>query len=72
MTIDWGAFVVVAVVSLVAAGSLVSLFAAGLRLLAVEGPRAAVARVVAYASFAVCALGVLVGIVLIVPAFHVG
>ncbi|ARC56528.1 hypothetical protein AS850_05500 [Frondihabitans sp. 762G35] len=72
MTIDWGAFVVVAVVSLVAAGALVSLFAAGLRLLAVEGSSAAAARVAAYACFAVCALGVLFGIYLIVPAFHAG
>ncbi|ROQ38222.1 hypothetical protein EDF46_1848 [Frondihabitans sp. PhB188] len=69
--IDWGAFVVVALVSLVSAAALVSLYAAGLRLLAVEGP-VRVARAGAYGCFVVCGLGVLFGIYLIVPAFHGG
>lgn len=67
--IDWGAFSVVALVSLVAAGALVSLYAAGLRLLAVD-QRPVAARIGAYACFALCAVGVLYGIYLIVPALH--
>ncbi|KQQ26493.1 MULTISPECIES: hypothetical protein [unclassified Frondihabitans] len=67
--INWGAFLLVALVSLVSAGALVTIYASGLRLLAVDGrPRAAV--VGAYACFTVCALGVLFGIYLIVPALH--
>lgn len=69
MSIDWGAFLLVALVSLVAAAALVSLYAAGLRLLAIDGrPAGAVAG--AYACFVLCAVGVLFGIYLIVPAFH--
>ncbi|GAA4266757.1 hypothetical protein [Frondihabitans peucedani] len=69
MSIDWGAFLLVAAVSLGAAAALVSLYAAGLRLLAIDGrPTAAVAG--AYACFALCAVGVLFGIYLIVPTFH--
>lgn len=72
MTIDWSAFVTVALVSLLAAGALVSLYALGLRLLAVEpgAPAARGARVGSVACFALCGLGVLFGIWLIVPGFH--
>lgn len=74
MSIDWEAFVIVALVSLVSAAALVSVYALGLRLLAVspdETPSAA-ARAGATACFVVCGLGVLFGIYLIVPAFHGG
>ncbi|BDZ50108.1 hypothetical protein GCM10025867_23490 [Frondihabitans sucicola] len=69
--IDWGAFLVVALVSLVSAGLLVSVYACGLRLLAIDA-RPAVATVGAYACFVLCALGALFGIYLIVPALHGG
>lgn len=69
--IDWGAFVVVALASLVGAGLLVSLYAFGLRLLAAES-RPAVATVGAYACFVFCGLVVLYGIYLVIPAFHAG
>ncbi|GAA4669463.1 hypothetical protein [Frondihabitans cladoniiphilus] len=71
MTIDWGAFITVALVSLVSAGALVAVYATGLRLLAVE-PRPAIASFGAYACFVVCALGVLYGIYLIIPSLHAG
>ncbi|WP_213815525.1 hypothetical protein [Glaciihabitans sp. dw_435] len=67
--IDWGSFVVVAVVSIGSAAVLVSLFSFGLRLLAGENRRWG-ARIGAYACFALAALGVLYGIYLIVPALH--
>lgn len=69
--IDWAAFVIVAVVSLVSAAALVSLYAFGLRLLAVDA-RPAIVTVSAYACFVVCALGVLYGIYLIIPTLHGG
>lgn len=69
--IDWGAFVVVALVSLVSAAALVSVYSVGLRLLAID-ERPAVATVGAYGCFAACALGALFGIYLIVPALHGG
>ena len=67
--IDWSAFVVVALVSLVSAAALVSLYSFGLRLLTVEG-RTPARRVAGYACFVLCGLGVLYGICLIVPALH--
>lgn len=69
--IDWLAFVIVALVSLISAAAVVVIFAFGLRLLAIDA-RPAVATVGAYACFAVCALGALYGIYLIVPQFHGG
>jgi hypothetical protein len=69
--IDWGAFIVVAVVSIGSAAGLVALFAAGLRLLAVD-PRTIGIRVAAYGCFAVAALGALYGIYLVIPAAHLG
>ena len=67
--IDWSAFVVVALVSLLSAAALVSLYSVGLRLLTVDD-RSAVRTAAGYACFVVCALGVLFGIYLIVPALH--
>ncbi|ROS59669.1 hypothetical protein EDF38_2525 [Frigoribacterium sp. PhB160] len=67
--IDWSAFVVVALVSLFSAAALVSLYSVGLRLLTVDD-RSAVRTAAGYACFVVCALGVLFGIYLIVPALH--
>lgn len=69
MTIDWGAFLLVFVVSLVAAGVVVALFSTGLRLLAPD-PRPRVRTAAAYGCFAACACGALYGLYLIIPAFH--
>lgn len=69
--IDWGAFVVVALVSLVSAGALVSVYALGLRLLAVDA-RPLAARIGAWACFTVCALGAIYGVYLIIPPLHAG
>ena len=67
--IDWGSFVIVAVVSIGAAAVIVSLFAAGLRLLAVEAHRG-VALAGAYSCFVVAAAAVLFGIWLMIPSLH--
>lgn len=67
--IDWGAFVLVAAVSIGSATALVAIFAAGLRLLAVDPARGFV-RPLAYACFAVAAIGALYGISLLIPALH--
>jgi hypothetical protein len=69
--IVWGDFVVVALVSIGSAAALVALFAAGLRLLAVDSTNGGV-RIAAYACFVVAALGALYGIYLIIPALHAG
>jgi hypothetical protein len=67
--IEWGPFLLVAAVSVGAAAALVALFAAGLRLLAVDSARVGI-RAVAYSCFVVAALGALYGIYLIIPALH--
>ena len=67
--IDWSAFLLVALVALLAASALVSLYSVGLRLLATE-PRTTPATAGAWACFGLCAVGVLAGIWLIVPALH--
>jgi len=67
MTLNWMAFVTVVAVSLVSACGVVTLFSLALRL----GDGAAPwRRPVAVALYVVCALIVLFGIYLIVPAFH--
>ncbi|MCU1573260.1 MAG: hypothetical protein JWO93_1342 [Micrococcaceae bacterium] len=72
--IDWIAFLTVAAATLIAAVVIVGLYALGVRLYAVSVddsvPSTRVARAAAYACFAVCAVGVLYGVYLIVPAFH--
>ena len=71
--IDWVAFLSVAGVSLLAAIVVVGFYSVGLRLLgAGDGPATGIRRIGAIACFVVCALAVLYGIYLIVPAFHQG
>ena len=73
--IDWSAFGLVAVVSLIAAAALVTLYATGVRLMAWSHsgeslPRTK--RIGAITCFVACGLLVLFGIYLIVPALHGG
>jgi predicted cation transporter len=69
--VDWGAFVVVLLVALVATVVIVISYATGLRLLAVGGERRpAAASFAAYACFAVGVAAVLYGIWLLIPQFH--
>ncbi|HSU71746.1 MAG TPA: hypothetical protein VLI70_09840 [Micrococcaceae bacterium] len=72
--INWGAFLVVAVATLISAVVIVGLYATGVRLYAVSVdehvPSTRIARLAAYLCFALCAVGVLYGIYLIVPFFH--
>ena len=67
MTLNWMAFVTVVVVALVSACGVVTLFSFALRLGDGEAPWR---RPIAIALYVVCALIVLFGIYLIVPAFH--
>jgi hypothetical protein len=69
--IDWSAFVVVAVASLVSACLLVTLYALGVRLITSTGdllPRTR--RLAGVTCFVLCGALVLYGIYLIVPALH--
>lgn len=72
--IDWSAFVLVAVVALVAAAALVTLYASGLRLMAWShsGSLMRTKRLGAVVCFVLCGALVLFGIYLIVPALHGG
>jgi hypothetical protein len=74
MNIDWLAFLIVAVATLVSALLVVGSYGLGVRLLAVasDAPdsRRPAYRGLAYLSFAVAAVAVGYGIYLIVPAFH--
>jgi len=72
--IDWGAFALVALVSLVAAAALVTLYASGLRLMtwSQSGSLQRTKRISAIACFGLCGALVLFGIYLIVPALHGG
>jgi uncharacterized membrane protein len=69
MIINWLAFVVVVVAALVSAGVVVTLFAVALRL---GDGQAAWRRPVSIALYVLCALAVLYGLYLIVPALHRG
>jgi hypothetical protein len=69
--IDWGAFIVVALVSIASAAAIVTVYSVGLRLLAADDRRS-IATVGAYGCFAISALGALYGLYLIIPAFHGG
>ena len=64
----------VALATLVSAVVIVGLYATGVRLYAVSVdervPSTRVARAAAYMCFVLCAIGVLYGIYLIIPAFH--
>lgn len=75
--IEWGSFVIVAVVSLIAAGTVVTIASVGMRLY----ENALQARITGESSgnvsvaaarilFGVCGLLVFFGVYLIVPAFH--
>jgi hypothetical protein len=66
--IDWAAFALVAVVSLVGATLLVGFASLGIRLLGGEAPRSFGIRAGAIASFAVCVIGVAFGVYLLIPA----
>lgn len=69
--IDWAAFFVVLVTTLVAAGAVVTLYSFGLRLHDGGSTRgAAWHRPVGIACFVACALVVLYGVYLIIPFFH--
>jgi hypothetical protein len=72
--IDWSAFALVAVVALVAAAVLVTLYASGLRLLAwsESGSLMRTKRLAGIACFVLSGALVLFGIYLIVPALHGG
>lgn len=76
--IDWGAFVVVALASLVATAVVVSLYSFGLRFHGLTRPdpatgepvRPAYATVLAFTCFGLSICAVLFGIYLIVPFLH--
>jgi hypothetical protein len=65
--IDWAAFLVVLVATLVAASLVVTLYSLGLRL---TDHATGVRRVAGVVCFAACALVVLYGVYLIVPFFQ--
>jgi hypothetical protein len=68
--IDWAAFALVAVVSLVGATLLVGFASLGIRLLGGPAPHSFVVRAGAIASFAVCVIGVAFGMYLLIPVFN--
>ena len=71
MSIKWDAFLIVAGTTWVSALAIVALYSLAVRLRAVaedDGRSRALARSGAYACFGMCALVILFGIVLIVPA----
>ncbi len=68
--IQWGSFVVVAGVVLLATVVLTTFYAGGVRLLEAAGPSSGITRVGAYACFAVCVAAVLFGLWVIIPQFH--
>jgi len=70
--IDWIAFLSVAAAALLASVVVVGFYALGLRLLDADGVTSArgIRRIGAIACFVVCAVAVLYGIYLIVPALH--
>ncbi len=65
--IDWGAFIVVVVVALVASSALVTLFSVALRF---SDGAASWSRPASIALFVLCGLLVVFGIYLIVPSLH--
>ncbi len=80
MSIDWLAYLVVALVTLVATLLVVGLYSTGVRLYAISsdpdpGPAASgrlgLVKAGAYACFAACGVAVLYGVYLIVPALHI-
>ena len=69
MTINWSAFVIVVVAALVAAGVLVTLFSAALRVGDGDAPWR---RPVSVGLYVLCGLVVAFGLYLIIPALHGG
>ncbi|WGW11173.1 hypothetical protein LWF01_13880 [Saxibacter everestensis] len=82
--IDWFAFLIVLVVTVVSSATVVSIFAVGVRLLAISSdsaevdaangvsmsPRNKSLRAAGFACFAVCGFAVLLGVYFIIPALH--
>lgn len=72
--IDWLAFVVVAITTLIGAGFVVAMYSLGVRLYAFSADGATTANKSAkwgaFACFGICGAAVLYGIYLIVPMFH--
>jgi hypothetical protein len=69
LSIDWGSIALVSIVALIATVVIVTAYSLGLRLLAIEH-RAPIATVGAWACIAVGIAGVLYGIYLVIPLFH--
>jgi hypothetical protein len=67
MTIDWAAFVVVVLVTLVGSCGLVVLYSLGLRL--VDSPRG-FRHTAGVCCFVLCALAVIYAVYLIIPGLH--
>lgn len=67
MTIEWGNFLIVLIVSIVGACGIVVLFALGVRLTAGERRWQ---KPVGVSCFVLCALLIVYGIYLIIPALH--
>ncbi|NYE94131.1 hypothetical protein FHU41_000352 [Psychromicrobium silvestre] len=74
MNINWNAFVIVAVATLAAALTVVTLFSFAVRLHAASldrtGPDKTRIRFAEYLCYTLCAAAVLYGVYLIVPFFH--
>jgi hypothetical protein len=68
--IDWAAFALVAVVSLIGATLLVGFASLGIRLLGGPGPHSFGVRTGAFACFATCVVGVVFGVYLLIPVFN--
>jgi len=69
--IDWSAFFVVLVATVVAASAVVTLYSLGLRLVDRSGDRpVAWKRPLGIACFVACGLVVLYGVYLVIPYFH--
>ena len=65
--IDWGAFFVVLIATLVAASAVVTLYSLGLRLV---DRSAGWRRALGVGCFVVCGLVVVYGVYLVIPYFH--
>jgi succinate dehydrogenase hydrophobic anchor subunit len=69
--IDWPAFFVVLVATMIAASAVVTLYSLGLRLVdSSSGRSGAWQRPLGIACFVACALVVLYGVYLVIPYFH--
>lgn len=72
--IDWGGFIIVAVVTLVGSGFVVCMYSLGVRFTAVSGDEETrfkrLTKWGSWVCFGFCVLAVAAGIILIVPAFY--